>query len=245
MPEIILLCILFFIISMVYSSAGFGGGSSYLAVLSLFSMPFVDIRIIALICNIVVVSSSVFLFHKHQLINWRKVIPLVLFSVPLAYLGGRFLIDEKHFFILLALSLLVSSIFMFIDKRTQLIKLPKFANAFIGSSIGFLSGLVGIGGGIFLSPILHISKWDTSKSIASASAFFILVNSLAGIIGQLNTYGGQINWDNMLPLILAVFIGGQIGVRTTILAFNPQTVKRITAGVILFVAIRILAKYLF
>ena len=244
MPEIVLLSLIFFIISLVYSSAGFGGGSSYLAVLSLFSIPFVDLRIIALICNIVVVSSSVYLFHKHQLIQWRKVIPLVLFSVPLAYIGGRYQIEEKQFYILLGFSLLAAAIFMSIDNRTKLIKLPKFTNAFIGSGIGFLSGLVGIGGGIFLSPILHISKWDTVKSIASASAFFILVNSLAGMLGQMSIYGGQINWVNMLPLILAVFIGGQIGVRTTIFSFKPQTVKQITALVILIVALRILVKYL-
>jgi len=244
MPDLLLLVIIFFIIAVVYSSAGFGGGSSYLATLSLFPMAFQDMRLTALICNVIVVCSSVALFNKHKYIKWSKVLPLIILSVPLAYLGGKLLIEERIFFLLLGGSLLLASIAMIFDNRTTTVKLPKYGNAVIGGGIGFLSGMVGIGGGIFLSPLLHLSRWGKPKIIAATSAIFILVNSLAGIAGQLMTNEIRLDIQKIFALGLAVFLGGQIGVRITILKFDPIWVKRITALVILVVALRLLYKYL-
>ncbi len=244
MPEILLLASIFFIIATVYSSAGFGGGSSYLATLSLFPMAFQDIRLTALICNVVVVCSSVLLFNKHKYIKWSRIVPLVILSIPLAYLGGKLLLAERSFFLLLGGSLLLASFAMIFDKREKVIEFPKFSNAAIGGGIGFLSGVVGIGGGIFLSPLLHLSSWGKPKVIAATSAIFILVNSLAGIAGQLVANDINIDPERLLILAIAVFLGGQIGVRLTILKFNPLWVRRITAFVILIVSIRLLFKYL-
>jgi len=244
MPDLLLLVIIFFIIAVVYSSAGFGGGSSYLATLSLFPMAFQDMRLTALICNVIVVCSSVALFNKHKYIKWSKVLPLIILSVPLAYLGGKLLIEERIFFLLLGGSLLLASIAMIFDNRTTTVKLPKYGNAVIGGGIGFLSGMVGIGGGIFLSPLLHLSRWSKPKIIAATSAIFILVNSLAGIAGQLMTNEIRLDIQKIFALGLAVFIGGQLGVRMAILKFDPIWVKRITALVILVVALRLLYKYL-
>ena len=244
MNEILLLTVLFFGIAIVYASAGFGGGSSYLATLSLFPIAFHDMRMTALICNLVVVSSSVVLFNKYKYINWKKVIPLIGLSIPLAYLGGKMLIQERAFFILLGLSLLLASLVMIFDKRTSITKIPQYGNAAIGGGIGFLSGIVGIGGGIFLSPLLHLSKWGKPKVIAATSALFILVNSLAGILGQLMTYEINLNLSKLTALAFAVFLGGQIGVRMTILKIDPLWVRRITAFVILIVSLRLLFKYL-
>ena len=244
MDELLLLTIIFFSIAIVYASAGFGGGSSYLATLSLFPMAFQDMRMTALICNVVVVCSSVLLFNKYKYIKWKKVIPLIVLSIPLAYIGGKMLIQEKSFFILLGFSLLIASLIMIFDKRKSTNKIPKYGNAAIGGGIGFLSGMVGIGGGIFLSPILHLSKWGDPKVIAATSAIFILVNSLAGILGQLMTYEISLDIPTLISLVLAVFLGGQIGVRLTILKFDPLWVRRITAIVILIVSLRLLFKYL-
>ncbi len=244
MNEIILLSILFFLIAAIYSSAGFGGGSSYLAILSLYPMfDFVEIRMLALICNITVVCASVFLFHKHKMVEWRKVLPMVLLSVPFAYLGGRYLLSQATFFLLLAVALLIASIIMFVDRREETKKLPRYFNAFVGGGIGLFSGLVGIGGGIFLSPFLHLTRWDTAKVIASTSAFFILCNSIAGLTGQVITNGFAVKPEIIIPLVLSVIVGGQLGVRTTIFRFSQAIVKKITAGVIFLVGIRLLVKY--
>lgn len=242
--EILYISVLFFIVAVLYSSAGFGGGSSYLAILTLFGLEYVDLRMVALLCNIAVVSSSVFLFYKNDLLHLRRLWPLVLCSVPLAFLGGNFLIDQKSFFILLGLTLLISALLMFVDTSDRVIKLPKFSNAFIGGGIGFLAGMVGIGGGIFLSPVLHLSRWDTPKVIASTCAFFIWVNSFAGLAGQAYAHGFSMNLFGYLPLILAVIVGGQIGVRLTLFNFDQNVVKRMTSLVIALVAIRILISYI-
>ena len=176
MPDLLLLVIIFFIIAAVYSSAGFGGGSSYLATLTFFPMAFQDMRLTALICNVIVVCSSVILFSKHKYIKWSRVAPLIVLSIPLAYLGGKLLIEERFFFLLLGGSLLLASLAMIFDTRTTTVKIPKYGNAVIGGGIGYLSGMVGIGGGIFLSPLLHLSRWGKPKVIAATSAIFILVN---------------------------------------------------------------------
>ena len=133
---------------------------------------------------------------------------------------------------------------MFFDRRTEVVKFPRFSNGIIGGSIGFLSGIVGIGGGIFLSPFLHLSKWDTPKIIASTSAVFILVNSIAGLTGQIVEHGFTIDLGSILMLVVAVLVGGQIGVRLTLFRFNPFVVRRVTAVVILFVSLRLLYMHL-
>jgi len=244
MNELILLTILFLFIAIIYSSAGFGGGSSYLAVLSLFGLEFVDLRMIALICNIVVVTSSVFLFSKHNYVKWRKIFPLILFSVPLAFVGGSMKIEARYFYLLLGISLFLSSIVMMIRTDKEIKTFPKRSNGFIGGGIGFLSGMVGIGGGIFLSPILHLTQWDKPKFIAATSATFILVNSLSGLMGQVCANGFDLSLQMITTLVLAVVLGSQIGIRVTIFKLNPTHVKMVTALVIMLVSVRLLFKYL-
>jgi len=207
-------------------------------------MAFQDMRLTALICNVVVVCSSVLLFNKHKYINWSRILPLVILSIPLAYLGGKLLLEERSFFLLLGGCLLLASLAMLFDKREKVIEFPKYSNAVIGGGIGFLSGVVGIGGGIFLSPLLHLSSWGKPKAIAATSAIFILVNSIAGIVGQLSAHEFTLDLGRISLLALVVLIGGQIGVRMTILKFDPIWVKRITAFVILVVALRLIFKYI-
>jgi uncharacterized membrane protein YfcA len=246
--EIILL---FFVIAILYSSVGFGGGSSYLAVLALSPLAFTQLRAIALLCNIVVVSGGTYIYIKSNLFNWKKIIPLVLMSIPLAFLGGYLKISKTFFFILLGITLLTAALLMwsskYISKKSEN---STFENSLTkdvsyGGFIGFISGMVGIGGGIFLAPLLHLTKWDTPKRIAATSSFFILVNSLAGLGGQCFNPNFSIEPTITIILMFTVLIGGQIGSRLSVTLISASNIKKGTALLIAFVGLRILWKHLF
>lgn len=240
------LCFFFFAIAMIYSSVGFGGGSSYIALLSLYALPFKELRLLALICNVVVVSGSVLVYWKNGLIDFKKVLPIVLTSVPLAYIGAMLRISQTTFFVLLGCSLVVAALLLWVKKKQTEVSSKNdksVKNVAIGGAIGFLSGMVGIGGGIFLSPILNLSKWNTPKKIAATASFFILVNSIAGIAGQLTQLPNDMNYTRIIALVLSVFLGGQIGARFGAIKFNPLVVKRVTAVVVFAAGINILLKH--
>ncbi|KGL63051.1 sulfite exporter TauE/SafE family protein [Polaribacter sp. Hel1_85] len=242
--------LLFFIVAILYSSVGFGGGSSYLAILALTGIVFTQIRATSLLCNIVVVSGNVFLFYKQKIFNWKKILPLILFSIPLAYLGGFLKISQQFFFILLGLTLLFAAITMWVSKRFVSSKEKDIhsnftKNASYGGIIGFISGMVGIGGGVFLAPLLHLTNWDTPKKIAATASIFILVNSIAGLVGQYSNPNFRIDWNLTSILLITVFIGGQIGSRMSNNYFTPIQLKKATAILIAFVSLRILWKYIF
>lgn len=243
-----LIVLLFLVIAFVYASVGFGGGSSYLAVLALYHFPFQEMRLTALICNVIVVTGGVILYFKNKQINWRKILPLTLVSVPMAYLGATLKISEETFFIVLGITLIVAAVLLWI--KTDY-KIPSDTNAeeksavvkntLLGGGIGFLSGLVGIGGGIFLSPLLNLMNWDTARKIAAASSVFILVNSISGIVGQVSTLTSHIDFSRIGILCLAVLVGGQIGSRMS-LKWNPLIIKRMTAILVLIAGINVLIK---
>lgn len=247
--EIYILIPIFFIIALLYSQAGFGGGSSYLAILAMFSFEYSIIKSTALLCNIVVVSGGTYLFYKKGYIQFKKIFPLVLLSVPFAYLAGGIVLKESIFFIILGITLLIASVFMMLpsndEKEKKISNNNIFVNSCIGGGIGFLSGVIGIGGGIFLAPFLHLTYWNKSKIIAATASVFILVNSIAGLIGQATLNGFVISWTMISGLLIAVFLGGQIGSRMTIGYLKAKTVKQITAILIAIVGLRILVKYAF
>ena len=242
--ELLPLIPLFFCVALLYSSAGFGGGSSYLAILALFPIEYTSLRVIALLCNITVVIGSVYLFYRNDLIPYKKVLPLIILSIPMAYIGGTLVMSERTFFIILGALLVLASLFMVYEKGNEVKHLPKYSNGLIGGGIGFLSGLVGIGGGIFLSPVLYLTKWHVPKSIAATTALYILVNSLAGLAGQISSSDIHLDVILISALVVSVFIGGQIGSRLTIFRFKPIWVKRISAILILLVGVRILFQYI-
>jgi uncharacterized membrane protein YfcA len=242
--------LLFFIVAILYAAVGFGGGSSYLAILALTGIVFTQIRATALLCNIVVVSGNVFLFYHQKKLNWKKILPLILFSIPLAYLGGYLKISQQFFFILLGFTLLFAAITMWVSKRIissveKNSNSKPLKNSIFGGVTGFISGMVGIGGGIFLAPLLHLTNWDTPKKIAATASFFILVNSIAGLLGQYSNPDFIIDWNLTSILLVTVFIGGQIGSRISNHYFTPIQLKKATAILIAFVSIRVLWKYLF
>lgn len=244
------LVIAFAFVAFVYASVGFGGGSSYLALLALAAVPFPEIRLTALLCNIVVVCSNSVVFARKNEINWSKNIPLILASVPLAFLGARAPLHEKMFFLLLGFSLILAAALLWFqpDKTMETTSQPQNAkpvrDAFIGGGIGLLSGLVGIGGGIFLSPVLHFLRWDGARKIAASASLFILVNSVAGITGQLLFKQVALNWTLIAMLGTAVFIGGQLGLRFSLQKFNAATIRKVTAALVLFAGVEVLWKHL-
>jgi uncharacterized protein len=243
------LILLFFTVAILYSSVGFGGGSSYLAILAFTGIAFTQIRATALLCNIVVVSGNLLLLHQQKAFPWKKILPLVLCSIPLAFLGGKLAINQKLFFILLAITLLLAAISMWISKRyvstaKEGTPLSWMKSSSYGGLIGFISGMVGIGGGIFLAPLLHLTHWETPKKIAATASFFILVNSIAGLLGQYQQPNFYIDWNLTFILLLSVLVGGQIGIRISNTLFTPIQLKKATAILIAFVSIRILYKYL-
>jgi len=241
--------VLFFLVSILYSSVGFGGGSSYLAILALTGIIFTQIRATALLCNIVVVSGNVFLFYQQKELDFKKTIPLVLLSVPFAFLGGYLKINQNFFFILLGFTLFFAAITMWFSKKISVsskknTKQNTFKNSSLGGVIGFISGVAGVGGGIFLAPILHLTNWDTPKKIAATASFFILVNSFSGFLGQYSNPNFNMDWKLTSILVITVFIGGQIGGRISNKYFSSIQLKKTTAIVIVFVSIRILWKHL-
>ncbi|KUG13988.1 hypothetical protein BEI02_16760 [Elizabethkingia sp. HvH-WGS333] len=243
------LLLFFLIIAFVYSSVGFGGGSSYLAVLAMYSLPYQEMRLTALICNIIVVTGGVYIYIKNNQVNWRKILPITLVSVPMAYIGAVLKISQETFFLILGVTLIIAAVLLWIKTETKSeetisdeSKSSIARNSFLGGGIGFLSGLVGIGGGIFLSPLLNLMKWDTPRKIAATSSVFILVNSISGIVGQLTKLPAEIDFIRILSLCLTVFIGGQIGSRMS-LKWNPLIIKRMTAILVLIAGINVLIKY--
>lgn len=243
-----LLIFAFFIIALVYSSVGFGGGSSYLAMLAMpiFGLSQTLIRPTALLCNLIVVTGGCIIFYKSGKLKWRDVWPYIIANVPLAYLGGRMKLSDRDFFLVLGFTLMVASFFLWFqskakEEKTRSAALP--TKLMVSGAVGFLSGLVSIGGGIFLSPILHFFKWNEARVISGIASVYILVNSLSGLWGQFSHGIPDLNWKFLLPLLGAVLMGGQFGSRLGARVFNMLYIKRITAILILVAGAFILKEH--
>ena len=243
------LALFFMAIAFIYSSVGFGGGSSYLAILAVAGLPFLEIRLTALICNIIVVTGGTWIYWQNKQLDFRKILPLVAASVVLAFLGAQMRIEENTFFKLLGLSLLLTSTLLWFqprkkdDDETSEIASQPVRDGLIGGSIGLLSGMVGIGGGIFLSPVLHFFRWSTARKIAATASVFILVNSVAGIGGQLAHLPPDLPWNRITLLGAAVLVGGQLGSRFSLARFDPVLIRRVTALLVFAAGIEVLIKH--
>lgn len=238
------IAILFFIISFFYASVGFGGGSSYIAILAAFGVAYIHIPKISLLCNILVVTGGCYHYWKQNLLDKKLILPFVLSSIPFAYLGGSFRISQKLFYILLATSLIFVGLrILFIKvKDAHEVKQPsQKISFFIGAFLGFLSGMVGIGGGIFLSPLIIYKGWATSKSAAGLASVFILLNSIAGLMGQFSKELDFSIYSDYLPLMFSVIIGGQLGSRLgTHPRISVKLIQRATGVLTLIISFRII-----
>ena len=240
----IILSIFFFITAILYSSVGFGGGSTYLALMLIWDIPYFIFPIIALFCNIIVVSGNSINYIKSGNLNLKLLIPYLFGSIPFAFIGASISIEKELFEILLFFVLFIAGIFLLIESKSfnenqiKLKKIPKILSIFVGSIIGFVSGVVGIGGGIFLSPFLFLMKAGYPKHIVTSASLFILINSIFGVIGQLTKDTVFNEFLSFWPLFLSVFIGGQIGNFLNIKFLSNKTLTLITSLLVIFVAIR-------
>jgi uncharacterized membrane protein YfcA len=239
-----ILSFLFFLTAILYSSVGFGGGSTYLALLLIWGVPYQVFPIIALSCNIIVVSGNCFNYIKAGNINIKLLSPFLVSSVPLAFIGGSLQLDKSFFEILLFIVLTLAGLslllkFISFDESKEVNNnIPRIASFLIGGIIGFVSGVVGIGGGIFLSPVLLLIKAGKTRHIATTASLFILINSVSGLVGQ-STKGFILNEIyNYWPLFLLVLIGGQLGNFLNIKILSTRVMILFTAGLVIFVSVR-------
>ena len=244
----IILPILFFVTAILYSSVGFGGGSTYLALLLLWGVPYFIFPVVALTCNIIVVSGNCFNYIRAGNLNLKLLIPYLIGSIPLAFIGGSLPIEKEFFEILLFVVLTIAGVLLLFkfnsydDKIEIFRKIPKLVSILIGGILGFVSGVAGVGGGIFLSPILFLLKAGKPKHIVTTASLFILINSLSGIFGQLTKSTVLNEIQNYWFLFLAVLIGGLIGNFLNLKIFPTRILALVTAALVLFVAIRMAFK---
>ena len=240
----IILSILFFVTAILYSSVGFGGGSTYLALLLIWEIPYYIFPVLALICNIFVVSGNSFNYIKAGNFNSKLLIPYLIGSIPLAYFGGSLSIEKNLFEMLLFFVLSVAGALLLInfksydDNEISYKNIPIYISIIIGGFLGFISGVVGIGGGIFLSPILFLLRTGRPKHIVTTASLFILINSISGIMGHLSKNNVLIEISNYWYLILVVIIGGQIGNLLNLKIFPARVLALLTSCLVLFVAVR-------
>ncbi|MBD1154554.1 sulfite exporter TauE/SafE family protein [Pelagibacterales bacterium SAG-MED21] len=240
----IILSIFFFITAILYSSVGFGGGSTYLALMLIWNIPYYIFPILALICNIIVVSGNSINYVRSGNLNFKLLAPYLIGSIPFSFFGASMSLTKELFEILLFVILIIAGIFLLIESKSfnndqiKINSIPKILSVSIGSIIGFTSGIIGIGGGIFLSPILFLMKAGYPKQIATTASLFILINSIFGVAGQLTK---DIVFDEFLnywPLFIVVLIGGQIGNFLNIKFLSGKTLAIITSLLVILVAIR-------
>ena len=240
----IILSIFFFITAIFYSSVGFGGGSTYLALMLIWDIPYYIFPILALICNIIVVSGNSINYVRSGNLNLKLLTPYLIGSIPFAFFGASMTVTKELFEILLFVILIIAGIFLLIESKSfnddqiKINSIPKIISLLIGSIIGFTSGIIGIGGGIFLSPILFLMKAGYPKQIATTASLFILINSIFGVAGQLTKDIVFDEFLNFWPLFIAVLIGGQIGNFLNIKFLSGKTLAIITSLLVIFVAIR-------
>lgn len=241
-----LLAAAFFLTALLYASVGFGGGSTYSALLALAGLDYRVLPILSLACNLIVVAGSSVRYARARLTPWRDAALLTAVAAPAAFLGGLTPIGEGAFLAVLGASLVLTGLTLVVPQRAERAANPVRWARFmplIAVPIGYLAGLVGIGGGIFLAPVLHLARWNGGREIAATASFFILVNSLLGLVGQLAKNGPERFGEGLalgLPLLLAVAVGGQIGSLLAVRFLPLKGIRWLTAALTIGVGGRLL-----
>lgn len=237
---------LFALVALVYASVGFGGGSTYTALLTLWGIDYQLVPIISLLCNIIVVTGGTIRFVRARLVKWPQVVPLLMISAPLAFIGGLVPLKQSLFLLILGSALLLSAIALVVQpEKMAPRKLSKPVLLSISGAVGLLAGLSGIGGGIFMAPVLHLIRWDNARRIAAFASVYILINSITGLTGQIIKAGSQSlagPAGEYWPLLIAVFAGGQLGSLLGMKVLTPLLLRTLTALLVGYVAIRLLSQ---
>ena len=237
----IVFILLLFVVAFLYASVGHGGASGYLALMALFGMAPDFMKPTALLLNLFVSLSAFILFYRGGHFKWKLFLPFALASIPMSFVGGVISLDADIYKKLLGVLLLIPVIRMLFFPNTDESELKEGnigLSISIGATIGFLSGLIGIGGGIILSPILLMMRWTNQKQTAAISALFIFVNSLSGLAGQLST--GLVLQSSMVSYVAVAFCGGTIGGWLGAGKFNQQILKYLLAIVLFVAALKLL-----
>lgn len=237
--SLFLLCV--FIIAFLFSACGQGGASGFLAVMSLFSVDPVLMKSSALLLNVFVTIISFYNYYKSGHFNIKLFIPLIILSIPMAFFGASIIVDAAIYRRILGICLLITAITFFVglkksEEETK--RMPFAAGLLTGAIIGFLSGLVGIGGGILLSPIMLFFKWASFKKVSAITSLFILVNSISGIGGILSS-GAHLSSSIFLWILIAIvaaLIGSYWGSRKAPVYF----LKKVLATILLIASVKLL-----
>lgn len=254
MDEGILLALLIFVAALLYSSVGHAGASGYLAAMGLFDVPSSLMRSSALVLNVFVASIGTFRFARAGYFSWRLFLPFAITSVPMAFLGGRWRLADPAYQVLLGSVLLLAAASLLMRSfiatwvqrdRGSFIRPPPIAVALmIGAGLGLLAGMTGVGGGIFLSPLLMLMRWADAKRTAAVSAAFILVNSISGLAGQLRS--GQLqtlqsHTPEVSIWLCAAIAGGLIGSWLGARRFDNRTLRILLAVVLIIAGVKMIA----
>lgn len=240
-----LLIAAFLVTALLYASVGFGGGSTYSALLALAGFDYRLLPVLSLVCNIAVVAGSTIRFARAKVTPWRQALILTVVAAPAALVGGLTPIGEAAFFLVLGGSLVLAGLALFLPQSGPGTAPASFARFMpvVALPLGYMSGLVGIGGGIFLAPLLHLVRWHEARSIAATASLFILVNSLFGLAGQLLKNGPDTLSSAVtlgFPLMLAVVVGGQIGSLLALKFLPAKLIRWFTALLVISVGVRLL-----
>ncbi len=241
MDHLMLFYGILFIIAFLYASVGHGGASGYLALMAIFNFAPEVMKPTALLLNLFVSLTSFIQFYRGGHFKWKIFIPLALASIPMAFAGGLLSVDSLIYKKILGLLLLipVARFFFFPNVPDSELKQSGIGlSLLIGALIGFLSGLIGIGGGILLSPVILLLRWTNQKQTAAISAMFIFVNSVAGLAGQL-TKGISFS-AGMLSYVAVAFVAGLIGAYAGSLKFKQAVLKNMLAAVLLMAAVKLI-----
>jgi|TARA_B110000238_G_scaffold38143_1_gene40197 uncharacterized membrane protein YfcA len=228
------------LLSFLYASVGHGGASGYLALMSLFSFPHLVMKPTALLLNIFVAGISFYYYYKEGYFNKKLFLYFALASIPMSFLGGTLDIDATLYQNILAILLIFAVLKMlnvFGKESTKIKEIKIWQGIIVGSAIGFFSGLIGIGGGIILSPIILLFHWGKMKEAAAVSALFIWVNSVAGLSGQISS-GVSVSSESFLMVIIAL-IGGIFGAYFGSKIINNQILKYVLAFVLILASVKL------
>ena len=248
----IFIALIFSVIAFLYASVGFGGGSSYTALLMVSGYDFAYVPMISLLCNLVVVSGGVLHYARQGHLDWRFATPLIATSVPAAFIGGTVHLAEQQFVLVLGVALLVAGLLLILDRQWQSDhaspqKSGTYSRLALGLVLGGLAGITGIGGGIYLAPLLHLRNMAAAQTVAATASLFIFANSVAGLAGHWFKLGGS-ELPGLLASIwflpVAVLVGGQLGSLIGARHLPAAVIRRLTGVVILIVALRLLFAYI-
>ncbi|OGF53632.1 MAG: hypothetical protein A2Z21_05280 [Candidatus Fraserbacteria bacterium RBG_16_55_9] len=243
-----LLLLLFFIAALLYSSVGHGGGSAYLAIAALVGLAREEIVPIALTLNIAVAGIGFWNYWRAGHFSGQLLLPFVITSIPAAFLGGLLTISPRVFAGLLGFTLLLASASLLglgQEIRPKWTTQPRIVwptGLIIGAVLGLLAGLIGVGGGIFLSPFLLFLGWADAKRTAAVSSAFIVLNSMSGLLAR--SLQSSPNWDLLLPLLASVVVGGMLGSRLGAQRFSPVLVQRLLGAVLFIASLKLLQQAL-